>query len=57
MFGIGEEFTYDKCSCCSSLQLRDVPFNLSKYYPEGYYSEKADTDSYDEGARFIHSSV
>ena len=41
MFGTEEEFDYDECSNCKSLQLREVPLNLSKYYPNNYYSNVA----------------
>jgi SAM-dependent methyltransferase len=37
--GLGEDFTYQLCGNCGSMQLQDVPENLSKYYPnEDYYS-------------------
>ena len=50
--GLGEDFTYQLCGSCGSMQLQDVPDHLGKYYPnEDYYSfnlglqvrKKADT--------------
>jgi SAM-dependent methyltransferase len=38
MFGGGDEFEYLECPNCGCLSLVDVPADLSKYYPEGYYS-------------------
>ena len=37
--GLNENFTYQLCKECGSLQLLDPPTDLSKYYPnENYYS-------------------
>lgn len=38
MFGFREEFAYDECSNCGSLQIAEIPRDLSKYYPPDYYS-------------------
>jgi SAM-dependent methyltransferase len=38
MFGTGDEFRYLECGACGCLQLLDVPADLGKYYPTGYYS-------------------
>ena len=38
MFGCRDEFEYIECSDCGCLQIADIPANLNKYYPEGYYS-------------------
>lgn len=38
MFGLRERFEYGECAACGCLQLLDVPEDLSKYYPEHYYS-------------------
>ena len=39
MFGIGGRFTYSECADCKSVQLDQVPPNLSDYYSRsGYYS-------------------
>jgi 2-polyprenyl-3-methyl-5-hydroxy-6-metoxy-1,4-benzoquinol methylase len=38
MFGLGDEFQYFQCSNCGCLQIASPPANLSRYYPENYYS-------------------
>jgi 2-polyprenyl-3-methyl-5-hydroxy-6-metoxy-1,4-benzoquinol methylase len=38
MFGFRESFEYLECKECGCLQLLDVPADLSRYYPAGYYS-------------------
>ncbi|OYX28466.1 MAG: hypothetical protein B7Z06_01655 [Flavobacteriales bacterium 32-35-8] len=38
MFGIKESFEYSICKNCKSLSLDKIPDNISKYYPENYYS-------------------
>jgi SAM-dependent methyltransferase len=38
MLGFGDEFIYFQCANCECLQIKEIPDNLSKYYPEGYYS-------------------
>jgi SAM-dependent methyltransferase len=38
MFGYRDEFEYFECSKCGCLQIKDIPNNLSKYYPPQYYS-------------------
>jgi len=38
MFGNGEVFPYFVCNHCRCLQIRDIPVNLTDYYPAGYYS-------------------
>ena len=38
MFGYHDEFEYFKCSRCGCLQIKSIPENLSRYYPENYYS-------------------
>jgi SAM-dependent methyltransferase len=44
MFGFRDTFEYYKCDRCGCLQIAHYPDNLSKYYPENYYSfEKPDT--------------
>jgi SAM-dependent methyltransferase len=37
-FGTRDEFVYFDCTNCKCLQLRDIPENLSDYYPDSYYS-------------------
>jgi len=38
MFGLREEFEYLECAQCNCLQLKEIPSDISKYYPEDYYS-------------------
>jgi len=38
MFGTRDPFTYLECSICGCLQIKEVPKDLSKYYPNNYYS-------------------
>jgi SAM-dependent methyltransferase len=38
MFGYRDPFTYLECASCGCLQLMDPPADLSKYYPNTYYS-------------------
>jgi SAM-dependent methyltransferase len=38
MYGTGESFLYFKCSRCGTLQISDIPPDISKYYLPDYYS-------------------
>ena len=38
MFGIGETFCYFQCAECKCLQIVEIPSNMTRYYPENYYS-------------------
>jgi 2-polyprenyl-3-methyl-5-hydroxy-6-metoxy-1,4-benzoquinol methylase len=38
MFGFAESFVYVECVRCGCLHLRDVPGDLSRYYPSEYYA-------------------
>lgn len=38
MYGSREKFQYLECSRCGSLQLSEVPPDMSSYYPSNYYS-------------------
>ncbi|MGA2165651.1 MAG: class I SAM-dependent methyltransferase [Solirubrobacteraceae bacterium] len=38
MFGLRERFDYLECAECGCLQLLDVPSDLSRFYPDDYYS-------------------
>ncbi len=38
MFGYKDEFNYLECANCGCVQIVDIPEDLSKYYPENYYS-------------------
>lgn len=41
LFGTGEEFEYLECGYCGCLQITEVPSDLGKHYPAGYYSYSA----------------
>jgi SAM-dependent methyltransferase len=45
MFGLGGEFWYDQCADCECLQLRNVPADLSRFYPADYYALTASSAS------------
>ncbi len=36
--GTKEEFEYIECKKCGTLQIKEVPIDLEKYYPQNYYS-------------------
>ena len=38
MLGLRDKFTYFQCSECECLQISEIPENMSRYYPENYYS-------------------
>ncbi len=38
MLGLRTEFHYAECAACESVWLIDPPADLSRYYPQGYYS-------------------
>ena len=38
MFGLGDDFAYTECGNCGCVQIDEIPEDLSKYYPEHYYS-------------------
>ena len=38
MFGTRELFDYLECASCDCLQIAEVPADLDRHYPEGYYS-------------------
>ncbi len=40
--GLREEFAYFECSKCGCLQIEAIPLDLSKYYPDNYYSYVVD---------------
>ena len=43
MYGMDETFEYFQCRECGCLQLAEVPADLSRYYPDNYYSYNLDT--------------
>lgn len=38
MFGLRDVFRYFQCSKCQCLQIEDIPQEMTKYYPDNYYS-------------------
>jgi len=38
MFGTRDKFPYFQCSRCGCLQIKEIPSNIEKYYPNNYYS-------------------
>lgn len=45
MLGTRDEFRYWECSECGCLSLTEIPEDLGRYYPHGYYSLKDRTPS------------
>src|SRR5262245_15424854 len=43
MFGFRDSFAYFECAHCGCVQIAQTTGDLSKYYPEEYYSYKKDT--------------
>lgn len=39
LYGTRETFDYFQCSCCRCLQIKEFPHDLSRYYPDDYYSK------------------
>ena len=42
MFGLRHEFAYFQCASCRCLQIREIPADMTPYYPEHYYSMQAE---------------
>ncbi|MCZ7554850.1 MAG: class I SAM-dependent methyltransferase [Bacteroidia bacterium] len=42
MFGTGEHFAYHRCKHCGSMENREIPTDMSRHYPDGYYSFSTD---------------
>lgn len=42
MFGTREEFTYETCPQCATIQIASVPDDLDRFYPADYYSLNPD---------------
>lgn len=38
MFGMRDEFDYLECSACGCVQIRNIPADLSRYYPNRYWN-------------------
>lgn len=43
MFGMRDTFTYFECEHCGTVQISALPENLSRYYPDTYYSYAGST--------------
>lgn len=39
MYGTRESFNYNRCRCCGSLQIAEIPQDLERHYPADYYSQ------------------
>lgn len=46
MFGTRDEFIYLECKNCGCLQIKNIPRDLHKYYPQNYYSFKESKSKY-----------
>jgi SAM-dependent methyltransferase len=51
MFGFRDVFSYFQCSACECLQIANVPEDISKYYPNNYYSLVGEDESRYRGFR------
>lgn len=40
-FGLPDEFEYIECAQCGCLQIKQIPDDLAKYYPNSYFSYRA----------------
>ncbi|MEW6719771.1 MAG: class I SAM-dependent methyltransferase [Thermodesulfobacteriota bacterium] len=38
MYGFRDLFRYFRCSGCGCLQIAEIPSDIARYYPDGYYS-------------------
>lgn len=38
LFGLSDVFTYFECASCGCLQIKEIPADMARYYPESYYS-------------------
>jgi SAM-dependent methyltransferase len=53
MFGLREEFVYFQCADCGCLQIRDIPSDMARYYPQNYYSIADAPEKYSSIGHFI----
>lgn len=44
MLGLGDIFAYFECAECGTVQIADVPADMSRYYPADYYSLRPAAD-------------
>src|SRR4030065_1294182 len=58
MFGTRDKSAYFKCSNCGCIQIKAIPHNVSKYYPDNYYSfQKEKKKAANPLKRFIKESL
>jgi SAM-dependent methyltransferase len=46
MFGYNDKFEYFECTKCMCLQISEIPQNITKYYPQDYYSYSSSSPIY-----------
>jgi len=46
MFGFGDQFEYVRCKNCGCVQIKEIPENIGKYYPDDYYSFQEKNDGF-----------
>lgn len=49
MYGSREDFGYGLCRACGCLQILDIPADLGRFYPPGYYSQRPRAEPADRG--------
>ncbi|MDD2714569.1 MAG: class I SAM-dependent methyltransferase [Candidatus Wallbacteria bacterium] len=57
MFGFPEEFDYFECGSCGCVQIAAVPDDLSRYYPDNYYSYNRIAGNEEPGFRSFCRSI
>lgn len=57
MFGTREEFEYFRCQDCDTLQISEIPNDLSQYYPSDYYSFSPKPESFKDRIRRMVKGV
>lgn len=55
MFGYKDVFYYFQCSKCNCLQIKEFPCDMSKYYPDEYYSYQPISKSTNRVKKFLVS--
>lgn len=53
MFGFREEFNYTLCNNCGCLQLIDSPSDITKYYPDNYYTYSKELNQLSKFKKYI----
>lgn len=57
MFGLRDSFEYFECSNCGCIQINDIPADMSKYYPENYYSLSINPEENDKWPKNLPISI